>query len=78
MTIAEHDLARKLVQATKALDKGEQVRVQLQLKGREKSRPQSAVEWLNGHVLTPLSGISTLNKPPTPQNLNVVLFPKKK
>lgn len=78
MTIASHDLERKLHQAEQALAKGEQVRVQLQLKGREKGRTASAATWLTTHVTGPLDEISTLNKPVSPTNLNIVMFPKKK
>lgn len=77
LNIAENDLNRKLAQALKALSKGEQVRVQLQLKGREKSRTQFALDRFN-EIIEPLTESGTLNKQPSADNLNVVVFPRKK
>lgn len=74
--ITEHDLNIKLKKAEEALLKKHQVKIQLQLLGRERTHPEQGVSWLNG-VVERLNTISTSNREPTPGNLVVILFPKK-
>lgn len=74
--IAEHDLETKAHKIETALQKNHPVRIRLQLMGREKSRPQSGVDWLN-NLAKRFETISKLNKQPTTDNLSVVLFPTK-
>lgn len=47
LKISENDLDRKMKQAQKFLQDKNQVRIILVLKGREKSRPEYAVDFLN-------------------------------
>jgi len=49
LKIGKGDLDRKMKQAQKFLQEKNQVRISLILKGREKSRPQNAINFLD-HV----------------------------
>lgn len=75
--IAAHDLEIKSRKIEDALLKKHQVKIQLNLIGREKSRPEIGVEWLN-NLVERFSEISKPNRKPTPDNLSIVLFPKTK
>lgn len=74
--IAEHDLEIKSRKIEQALLKKSQVKLRLQLMGREKSHPEQGVEWLK-ELVEKFSEISTSNRTPTKDNLVVILFPKK-
>jgi translation initiation factor IF-3 len=74
--ISEHDLEIKAKKIEQSLQKKHQVKIQLNLIGREKSRPEQAVQWLN-ELTARFETISKPNREPTPDNLTVVLFPKK-
>lgn len=74
--IGENDLNVKLNKIEESLTKKHQVKLRLQLIGRERSRPQEGVEWLM-RIVEKFSKISTPNRKPTPDNLVVILFPKK-
>ena len=74
--IGANDLAIKVKQIEKFLSKKEQVRITVQLRGREKSRPQSAVDFLM-EVVETLKEVSMPQKLPTVTNISVMLNPKK-
>jgi translation initiation factor IF-3 len=74
--IAEHDLEIKARKIEQALLKKNQVKLRLQLMGRERSHPEQGVEWLT-KLVERFSEISTSNRKPTYDNLVVILFPKK-
>jgi hypothetical protein len=63
MTIADNDLKTKLGQADKFLLKQDQVRVTIQLRGRERGRPASGMA-LMGKVIEALAEHGTPNQPP--------------
>jgi translation initiation factor IF-3 len=48
--ISSHDLGLRIDQATKFLLKGDKLKIDLILKGREKAHPDKAVEIINGFV----------------------------
>lgn len=74
--IGEHDLEIKLNKIEEALKKKHQVKIRLQLIGRERSRPKEGVQWLI-ELTSKFTEIATLNRQPTTDNLVVILFPKK-
>lgn len=74
--IAEHDLEIKARKIEQALQKKQQVKIRLQLIGRERAHPEQGVLWLE-KLIERFSDISISNKKPTKDNLVVVLFPKK-
>lgn len=75
--IAEHDLEIKAKKIEESLIKKHQVRIRITLMGREKSRPQLGVDFLN-RLIERFSEVGKPNRLPTTDNLNVVLFPKSK
>jgi translation initiation factor IF-3 len=77
INIGESDLNRHIAQARTFLEKRNQVRVMVQLRGREKSRPQVAVDFLN-EVLEQLEDVATPQAAPSATNLSIVLNPAKK
>jgi translation initiation factor IF-3 len=48
--ISEHDLELRLNQASKFLEKGDKIKIDLLLKGREKQYPQKAAEIINDFI----------------------------
>lgn len=76
ISIAEHDLAIKIKQADKWLKSKDQVRITVLLKGREKSRPETAVTFLL-KIADRLSDVGTVQKAPSSANLSIVINPKK-
>lgn len=68
--IQEHDRNTKLNQAQKFLEKGKQVRIRVQLKGRERSRPEYGFQLLDELVGllseygTPANPINKKSTPP--------------
>lgn len=75
LVIGKNDLERKMKQACKFLDKKEQVRVQLLLKGRQKGNPDRGVEFLKELYDDFLSESGKLVNKPNPSNLSLVLMP---
>lgn len=65
-------------QAQEFLIGKEQTRVILQLKGRERSRPEKGVELLNSLIYKYFDGYGVANKPATVTNLSLTFMPKKK
>jgi translation initiation factor IF-3 len=76
LNIAPHDLEIKLKHVESFLTKKEQVKITLQLLGREKSRPQSGVDFLVD-IINRLADYGTAQKIPTASNLSTTLNPKK-
>jgi translation initiation factor IF-3 len=74
--IADHDLNIKLKQATKWLTNKEQVRFTVQLKGREKGRPQQAMEMFQ-KIIKGLENVGTPTGQPTADKLMITFNPKK-
>lgn len=77
INIQEHDLTIKLKQAKKWLESKEQVRISVQLKGREKGRPEKALEMLN-RIITMLADFGSPTSLPSAAKLIVTFNPKKK
>jgi translation initiation factor IF-3 len=74
--IGDNDLKVKLKQVESFLSKKDQVRITVQLRGREKSRPQSGLDFIN-KIIEQLEHIGKPQTMPTTVNLSVVLNPKK-
>lgn len=62
-------------QAQKFLQKKEQVRIALLLKGRQKSNPERGAEFLNDLNEKFFTKHGRCVKPATPQNLGLTLMP---
>lgn len=62
-------------QAQKFLVKGNQVRVTLTLKGRQKGRPEQSVDFLNELYETYFVEYGRLSKRPSESNLGLTLNP---
>lgn len=82
LNIAEHDLNTKLGQVQKFLAKRDQVRVTVQLRGRERGRPESGLELLRS-VVERVAEFGTPNaepkvNPSNPGNIAIVFNPKKR
>lgn len=67
-----------MVQAKNFLEKKEQVKVLLVLKGREKAKPERGVEFLENLYSEFLSDDSRCVKQATSSSLSLTLMPKKK
>lgn len=50
LRISPHDLALRISQTQKFLDNGDKVRVEIMLRGREKAKPQMAVQMLSSFI----------------------------
>ena len=50
--ISEHDLVMRIEQAKKFLEKGNKLKIELMLKGRERQHPEKAVETINAFAST--------------------------
>lgn len=74
--IADHDLNIKLKQASKWLTNKEQVRFTVQLKGREKGRPEQAMEMFQ-KIVKALETVGTPTGAPSPDKLMLTFNPKK-
>jgi len=77
INVGENDLKRQLEHARMFLIGRDQVRVMVQLRGREKSRPQVAVDFLN-HALEQLADVGVAQSTASAGNLAVILNPLKK
>lgn len=71
------DLERKMKQAQKFLEKKEQVRVELQIFGRQKDNADRAAEYLNELYEKYLEDYGSCQKRATEKNLTLTLMPKK-
>lgn len=76
--IGTNDLARKMKQAQGFLEKREQVRIQLVLKGRQKGHVESALEFLGKINEDFFVGFGTLTKLPSGDNLALTYNPVSK
>lgn len=76
--IGKNDLARKMKQAQGFLEKREQVRVQLVLKGRQKGHIKSALEFLSSINDEFFVGFGQLTKAPSEGNLTLTYNPVSK
>lgn len=79
LNIAEHDLGVKLAAVQKFLAKRDQVRVTVQLRGRERGRPQGGVDLLNDFI----ERVGEVGAPASPPkiavpNVVVTFNPKKR
>lgn len=74
--IADHDLNIKLKQAQKWLTKKEQVKFTIQLRGREKGRPEQAIEMFQ-RIVKALESFGTPTGNPHPEKLSLTFNPKK-
>ena len=77
LSIGKGDLERKMKQAQKFLEKKEQTRVQLLLKGRQKSHPERGVDFLLNVYEEFLKDYGKLVNKPSPSNLSLTLMPGK-
>lgn len=76
MNIAENDLERKINDVIKWLQSKKQVRIQLDLRGRERATPERGVEMLE-EIHEKLAPFGSRAKSPTKDNLSMVYNPKK-
>lgn len=77
LNIGEADRERFLSKAKEFLAKRSQVKVIIQLKGREKAKPMRGVEFLN-EIITELGDAGSPANMPNVQNLSVTFNPKKR
>lgn len=75
LTIGKNDLERKMKQAQKFLEKKEQVRVVLLLKGRQKDHPERGAEFLNNLAKDYLKEYGNCVKPASVKNLSLTFMP---
>ena len=78
LQIGKADLDRKLKQAQGFLEKGEQVQVQVQLRGRQQAHPERAVEFLHEISESHLSECGKPSNEPRPGRLSITFNPKKR
>lgn len=76
INVGDADRDRQIEKAKEFLTKRDQVRLFLQLRGREKSRPAVAIDFMN-EILEELKDYGTAVNPPRPDNLTITLNPKK-
>lgn len=78
-TTDEHDMEIKLNQGRKFLEKGNRLRLTIQMRGREQSRRGAAADLLNT-AAGKLSDVSTVVTPASPEGrvISLVLAPKGK
>lgn len=74
--IGDADRSRLIDKAKSFLSAHDQVKVFVQLRGREKSRPLVALEFLNG-ILAELEPFGSPANPPRPDNLASTLNPRR-
>lgn len=77
MQIGKADLDRKLSHAQEFLSKGEQVQVQIFLKGRQRNHPERAIEFLQNTVSESLEDFGKKANEPSSQRLSITFNPKK-
>lgn len=77
LNIGEADKERLLEKAKAFLSGRDQVKIQVQLRGREKSRPQAALQFALDLVES-LKDFGTPVNPPKAENLFITLNPKKR
>lgn len=76
--IGKNDLARKMKQAQDFLEKREQVRITLVLRGRQKGHVETSLEFLHKIHDEFFSECGKLVKEPTAQNLSLTYNPASK
>jgi len=76
--IGKNDLARKMKQAQAFLEKREQVRVTLVLKGRQRGHVSTSIEFLTHIHEEFFASCGSLVKPPTAENLSLTYNPSSK
>lgn len=76
--IGKNDLARKMKQAQEFLEKREQVRITLVLRGRQKGHVGTSLEFLHKLHEEFFSRCGKLVKEPTAQNLSLTYNPASK
>jgi len=76
LNIGANDLERKIKQAQKFLEKKEQIRITLTLRGRQKAHPERAVEFLNEINEEHFKDYGRCVKPATENSLSLTLMPK--
>lgn len=76
--IGKADLERKMKQALGFLEKREQVRIALVLRGRQKGHVDSSIEFLSKINEDFFVGLGSLVKPPTAGNLALTYNPVSK
>lgn len=76
--IGKNDLARKMKQAQGFLEKREQVRITLVLRGRQKGHVDTSLEFLQSIHDEFFAELGKLVKPPTAQNLSLTYNPASK
>lgn len=76
LNVGKNDLERKIKQAQKFLEKKEQVRVTLALKGRQKANPKRGVEFLNEINEKYFTDCGRCVKPATESSLSLTFMPK--
>lgn len=74
--IAEGDYQRLLTKAQDFLTEKKQVKVTVQLRGRQRNNPQQGIDLLN-KMAEDLKDYSSVAKPPSAQSLMITLNPKK-
>lgn len=76
ISIGENDFYRKIEQAIKFLEKKEQVKIIVNLRGREKYHADRGLHLLNkAHAILNVHGTRTSK--PTERNLSIVYNPRK-
>ncbi len=77
MRIAEHDQEVKMNHIRKFLDKGRDVRIVVEMRGRERANPQNAMEKMNG-LLSMLDGTARTDEiKKTNANISVMIHPQR-
>ena len=77
LNIGEADRSRLLKKAEELLVERSQVKVVLQLRGREKAHPEKGVEFLNT-IAQELNTVGSTANHPTTKNLFITFNPKKR
>lgn len=76
LNIGQNDFDRKVNAAIKWLQSKKQVRIQLELRGRERGRPELGLEKL-AEIHEALSEYGSRAKAPTAENMSMTYNPKK-
>jgi len=76
LNIADNDRDRKIKDIIKWLQSKKQVRVQIDLRGRERGKPELGIEMLE-KIHEQISEYGTRAKAPTNENLSMMYNPKK-
>lgn len=77
LNLGDNDLKRKMEQAQKFLEKKEQVKIVLTLRGRQKAHPERGVDFLNKLRNEYFSDSARCVKEASETSLSLTLMPKK-